>query len=357
MKNNFNRVILCFYTSELSLFFLILLYSIICYGYAYLHGINDKIDLFLYSLTAFKSLKILAYSSMLFFCFKIIYWKLKIKPKPLFHQWWPMLINDIRTTLHKDRIFKAIPLFIALVIFLSLFTNMKGLISYFSPYSWDPFFAKLDRELHFGVDPWRLLQPIFGYPKITFALNAIYKTWFLFLIFFLYWQLIQKSDNRYRLQFYYAFFFTWGINGTLLAIVFASGGPCFYELMTGNDYFSELLHYLNKVNDEYPIETIPAQKMLLDSYQHDKIMIGAGISAMPSIHVATAFLFYMFTKHINKWIGLFFGIYFLLIFFASVHLAWHYAIDGYFSTITTWLYWKFSGILIDSLGHKKGFYS
>ena len=68
---------------------------------------------------------------------------------------------------------------------------------------------------------------------------------------------------------------------------------------------------------------------------------------MPSLHVATAFLFYLLTSQLNKWLGLFFALYCFLIFLGSVHLAFHYAIDGYFSVILTWIYWKFSGVIIE----------
>ncbi|MBL1263669.1 phosphatase PAP2 family protein [Methylomicrobium sp. RS1] len=246
------------------------------------------------------------------------------------------------------------PLFISLFIFLSLFTNMKGLISYYGTYSWDPIWAETDRKLHFGVDPWRLLQPLLGFPYITKAINILYNFWLPMLIFFLYWQLVSHRDPGLRMQFFFTFFIVWGVNGTLVAILFASGGPCYFEMLTGSHYFAEQMNYLHEVNRQYGLWSVTTQEMLRDMYQKNKIMIGVGISAMPSMHVATAFLFYLLTARLNKKVGRVFGLYCLFILLGSVHLGWHYAVDGYVSIISTGLYWKLAGIIAKKSINRSG---
>jgi hypothetical protein len=38
--------------------------------------------------------------------------------------------------------------------------------------------------------------------------------------------------------------------------------------------------------------------------------------------------------------------YAVVIFIGSVHLGWHYAIDGYAGIAGTWLIWKFAGFVL-----------
>ncbi len=332
-----------FSPAEKLLLLLVMMFSIACCWVAYAHGILNRIDFLLYASHSSGILQSFIYAFIIFICFKILWWKATIKPSPLLPDWWPMLINELPT---KSQLIRSIPVFIALFIFLSLFSNMKGLISYYGSYSWDPYWAELDRKIHFGIDPWRLLQPILGYPLVTAVVNFFYNIWMPIMVFFLYWQLFSHKHPQLRLQFFYTFILAWSINGTLLAIIFASGGPCYYEFMVGKDYFAELMNYLNEADKDYPIWALSTQHRLLELYQEDKIMGGVGISAMPSMHVATALLFYLLTARLSKWIGYIFAFYFFLILIGSVHLAWHYAVDGYFSIITTLVYWKLSELII-----------
>jgi hypothetical protein len=339
-----------FSPAEKLLFLMALAYTLLCCIAAYSHGILNRIDFFLYATYVHLTLLTIVQVFILFACFKVLWWKTTLRPRPLFRDWWPMLVQDLYI---KERIVKAVPLFISLFIFMSLFSNMKGLISFYGTYSWDPFWAETDRELHFGIDPWRLLQPLLGYPRITQLINILYHYWIPMLIFFLYWQLLSRRNSILRLQFFFTFFFAWGINGTLLAIVFASGGPCYFEMMTGNHYFTEQMNYLHEVHKNYGLWSVDTQEMLREMYKKDKIMGGSGISAMPSMHVAMAFLFFLLTSALNKKVGRIFGVYCFFILLGSVHLGWHYAVDGYLSIISTWLYWKLAGVIVKKTDHDR----
>ena len=50
-------------------------------------------------------------------------------------------------------------------------------------------------------------------------------------------------------------------------------------------------------------------------------------------------------------------IYLFFIQIGSVHLGWHYAVDGYASMILTWLLWRLSGWIVNRYQKKKGFLS
>ena len=63
------------------------------------------------------------------------------------------------------------------------------------------------------------------------------------------------------------------------------------------------------------------------------------ISAMPSVHVAIAVLFALAGREAGRVAGLVLTAYALVVLVGSVHLGWHYAVDGYFAALATGLSW------------------
>jgi hypothetical protein len=68
---------------------------------------------------------------------------------------------------------------LSLAVLLSTFWAFKKVLPVFSPFVWDPSMMRLDRAVHFGTDPWALLQPILGQPAITLLLDRLYYLWFI----------------------------------------------------------------------------------------------------------------------------------------------------------------------------------
>ena len=84
--------------------------------------------------------------------------------------------------------------------------------------------------------------------------------------------------------------------------------------------------------------------MLWDAYGAGHgVRLGSGISAMPSMHVASSVLFFLLARRVGRAAGWAFGIFALLIFVGSVHLAWHYALDGYVGAAGALLLWRAVG--------------
>lgn len=66
---------------------------------------------------------------------------------------------------------------------------------------------------------------------------------------------------------------------------------------------------------------------------------------MPSVHVAVAGLYAILGWRTRPWAGVALTIYAVLILLGSIHLGWHYAIDGYVSLTMLGPIWWLGGRL------------
>lgn len=243
------------------------------------------------------------------------------------------------------RLARGAPMLIALAVFMSAFSAMKSAIPLFNAYAWDDSWIALDRALH-GTDPWRLLQPLFGYPLASSALSLFYHLWILLIYAGGVWFCFFADDRDLRARYLIAYFASWTLVGVVMATAMASVGPCFLAPMLGDPRFEEQMAYLRQANTHFPILVLQVQDQLIGWHQAGNEGLGRGISAMPSMHVSLAFLFFLAMRHVSRRAGLFFGAFFMIILIGSVHLAYHYAVDGYVSIAVTWLIWSAAGIVV-----------
>jgi hypothetical protein len=243
--------------------------------------------------------------------------------------------------LEPARMASGLPLVLALLPFMYVFTQIKANIPVLVPFSWDITFDDWDRILHFGLRPWEWLQPVFGYWPITFVVNFNYNFWFVTMwIVWVYFAFMPKPDET-RTRFFLTFLLTWAIGGSALAVFLSSAGPCYFtRLGYAPDPYAPLMSYLRHADTIAPIWALEVQNMLWQGHIGKSIF--DGISAMPSMHNGTALLFALAAFQVNRVAGWVLSVHALFIFLGSVLLGWHYAVDAYLAWLLTLAIWFLS---------------
>ena len=243
-----------------------------------------------------------------------------------------------------ERLLNGVAVLAVTPIFMWSFSSFENLIPAINPFGWDEFLAMADRTLHGGQDAWVLLDPLLGYPLITSAINFFYNLWFFVLFGILFWQAFSLKDKALRLQFFITFMLLWIIMGTVLAAMMSSVGPVYYARVTGlGDIYAPLIGYLYGVRETLPVWSLSTQEMLWSAYENGESGLVSGISTMPSMHVATTVLFALLGWRHHRLLGWALTMFAILIMLGSVHLGWHYALDGYLAIPIVWAIWRLSG--------------
>ena len=237
---------------------------------------------------------------------------------------------------------RIVPLLLMPVLFVA-FSSLKMLIPRFVPFWLDDSFAAIDRILFFGHQPWELTHALFGSVGATMFLDRAYSFWVLLLsIAIAGFALFAPRADRAR--FFMAFTLAWLLLGVVGAWLLASAGPCYSALVgaASAPEFDELMKRLGafSIGTESVIDAPRWQQLLWRSHSSQTYAFGMGISAMPSLHNAIAVLYALAAFRIGRLIGCFMSLYAALIFIGSVHLGWHYAVDGILGAAAMVLIWR-----------------
>jgi len=219
---------------------------------------------------------------------------------------------------------------VILPISLDVFSAAKRAIPGLSPFSWDVRIDSLGVWMHGGHRPWELLQPILGHPWITVLLDRYYHLGWSCIVLGVQGLVLVAAPSSLRQRYLTASILVWFVVGTVGAFLFASVGPPFYnKVVPGVNPYSQLFAYLDSVNRATPLLARGGQHMLWSAYVHGSDTFGFGISAMPSVHIASITLVACLAFALNRWLGIVATLAAALMFASSISLGWHYAVDGY----------------------------
>lgn len=271
-----------------------------------------------------------------------LYVMLFIRPRRLLRH----LAGELRAYLSRARLLFALPALLLLPVFISSFTLIKSAVPLLHPYAWDRRLADFDLALHGGVQPWVWLHGLLGHPLLTATLNLAYHLWFFIMLAMLYWMVFSAERAALRMQFLLSFVLAWALLGNAMAMLFSSVGPCYYGLtQAGADPYAGLLHYLQQTDRDVPLLALRVQALLWQDYQQHNNVSGLAIAAMPSMHVASSTLLALLGWRLNRAAGIALTAFAVLILLGSVHLGWHYAVDGYAGALGAALLWTLVGRL------------
>jgi membrane-associated phospholipid phosphatase len=184
-------------------------------------------------------------------------------------------------------------------------------------------------------------------PSWVRVVDLLYMAWFGLLFVFFFWA-SWSSARVLRQRALIAFLLMWIGAGTTTAWWASSAGPCYYgHVVAGVDPYEPLIARLDAVASERGgLKARFNQKGLWELRRADEWGYFAGISAMPSLHVAIAVLIALVAAQRSRLLGFLLALYAVVIQIGSVILAWHYAVDGYVGALLAVLCWKAAGALV-----------
>jgi len=259
---------------------------------------------------------------------------------------------DLKAFLRPEVLAFRITIFVAWFLLMWSFTSFKTMIGSMHGFTLDPSIAALERAVLFGRDAWQYTHFLLGSPLATFMLQVCYNAWFALMWGSIILCLLFVDNVRAVLHYLLAFILCWIIVGSVAAYFLASAGPCFYERILSDAHFQPLMlrlqgidHSLNMIFPLLDLTSLEVQDILWSWQLEHHDGLGAGISAMPSVHVGLAFVMTRGAFLLRPIYGKLMSVYVALIWIASVHLGWHYALDGAVALLLAVPIWAIGGWL------------
>ncbi len=233
----------------------------------------------------------------------------------------------------------------ALTVTVSCFTVYKGTVVGAGGYGFDAMFIAWDRTIFAGNDPWVLTHAMLPSVYATKVIDILYHPTFLPMVVGFIVCIAAKAKTPLRYTYMVAYLASFVIIGMITASALHSAGPIYEGTLFGDGQtFDELAKRLAAQNTEAgPFSAVFAQGYLLQLNEQGTTGIGGGISAMPSMHIVLAFLWVFAAYHLNRVLGIVVTFYAIVIWFGSVHLGWHYFVDGLVGLIMLSVIWYVAG--------------
>lgn len=255
----------------------------------------------------------------------------------------------------RDRWLHTLHTLAVVSIFAISFGLLKGAIALLSPFAWDVAFMELDRLLHGGRLAHEWLGGIIASPLALLAINFVYNLWYFIVLGALVLAGVNAggAGGPRHLRFVTAFIALWLFGGFFMAMGFSSAGPCFVGPLGLAADYDGLMAALRAADAElqpaFKLWALGTQDMLLAGHlgERDGTL---GISALPSMHVATATLLALYVQGFGRRAAIGGWLFAAAIMLGSVVLAWHYAVDGYAGALVAWCVWWATGRVLERRG-------
>lgn len=222
--------------------------------------------------------------------------------------------------------------------FLPAFALVKTLLPEIVPFYADPPLAAFDTWLHGGIDPWRLTHDWSASLPMAWIEPLYVSVWGPLALLLPILMAVQDSDEARVRRYLILYTVAWVGFGNVLALAGMSAGPVFYDRLVGEARFAELNAAIDSGFLADPSFTF-FQEGLWDLYNQGYQIVGTGISAFPSVHVAMACVVALYAWERVPRLGSLELTFVTAILFLSVYTGYHYAIDGYVSIAGIGLAW------------------
>ena len=220
----------------------------------------------------------------------------------------------------------------------SLFLPLKYAIPRLVPFWLDPPLAKAEKAM-LGADPWLILDHLLGWAAVP--IDRLYALWLPTQSILLFSVMLQPSSAE-KSRALIAYVLAWFLLGVVAATMLSSAGPIFYDRIFGGTAFAALG------------ETLRAHGAWLVLAESDRMWaslatvrpgLAAGISAVPSIHVAICVWGFLVARTMVPRAAPYAFVYAVLIWIGSVQLGWHYIADGIAGALGMLAIWPLANML------------
>lgn len=218
----------------------------------------------------------------------------------------------------------------------SLFLPLKFAIPEQIPFWLDAPLAALERAL-FAVDPWQLLDRHLGWA--TVPLDRLYGLWLPVQSLFLFTVMLEPP-SRAKSRVLIAYSLAWFVLGVVAAALCSSAGPIFFDRVFGGNEFALLGETLRSRGASM---ALAESDTMWSAMASDHPGLVAGISAVPSLHVAISLWIFLTVRTMAPRGAALALVYFLLIWLGSVQLGWHYVSDGLVGAVGMLAIWAVAG--------------
>jgi hypothetical protein len=217
-------------------------------------------------------------------------------------------------------------------------TWLKAMLPFAVPFWADPMLAAADRAI-LGTDAWRLFHPLLD--PVDPIIDWGYASWFPLKTCVLLWAL-SKTPCFEKSRALLSYFLMIGLFGVVGQYALSSAGPIFYARLGLGDHFKDL---------PFSAVALRGSDYLWAARQDIHSPIGGGISAMPSVHVASsvwmAFACWALLPRICGLLAIAFAV---LIFVGSMYLGWHYFVDAAAGVVAGCAAWGLAGYYLREAG-------